>query len=62
MTARTRKVWPLALALGIVFTLLNVFELSFRDGGWPQIVGTALGVTLVAVAIARLRGWAWVGR
>jgi hypothetical protein len=55
-------VWPLALALGFVFTLLNIFELAFSDGGWPQLVGVALGITLVAVAIARLRGWTWVGR
>lgn len=62
MTARTRNLWPLALAFGLVFILLNVFELAFRDGSWPQIVGAALGIALVAVAIARLRGWAWVGR
>lgn len=62
MTARTRSVGSLALALGLVFTLLNLFELAFGDGGWPQIVGGALGVTLVVVAVARLRGWTWVGR
>jgi len=62
VTARTRNVWPLALGLGLVFTLLNVFELAFRDGGWPQIVTTALSITVVAVAIARLRGWTWAGR
>jgi hypothetical protein len=60
MTARTRNLWPILLALGLVFTLLNIAELVFRDGGWPQIVGVALGITLVAVGIARRRGWARV--
>jgi CHASE2 domain-containing sensor protein len=62
MTARRRNLWPLLLALGLVFTLLNLSELVLRDGGWPQIVGAALGVTLVAIAIARRRGWAGVTR
>jgi hypothetical protein len=60
MTARTRNLWPILLALGLVFALLNLTELVFRDGGWPQIVGVALGITLVAVGIARRRGWARV--
>ena len=62
MTARTRNLWPLALALGVVFTLLNLIELAFLDGGWPQIVGVALGIALVAIAIARRRGWQGVAR
>jgi hypothetical protein len=50
------------LALGIAFTLLNVTELVFLDGGWPQIAGVILGFGLVGVGIARGRGWAGVGR
>ena len=45
------------LALGLVFIFLNLTELVFRDGGWPQIVGVVLGIALVGVGIARRRGW-----
>jgi len=62
MTARTRNRWPVLLALGLVFILLNVTGLVFAEGGWPQIVGIALGIALVAVAIARRRGWQGVAR
>jgi hypothetical protein len=47
----------MAVALGLVFILLNLYELVFGDGGWPQIVGVPLGITLVAVGIAGQRGW-----
>ena len=57
MSARTQNLWPVLLALGLVFILLNLTELVFRDGGWPQIVGVALGIALVGVGIARRRGW-----
>ena len=62
MTARTRNLWPVLLALGLVFTLLNLTELVFRDGGWPQLVGVALGIALVSVGIARQRRWSGVRR
>ena len=62
MTAQARSWWPLLLALGVVFTFLNLFELAFADGGWPQIVGVPIGVALVAVGIARQRGWEGVRR
>lgn len=62
MTARPRNWWPVAVALGIVFILLNLIELSFVDGGWPQIVGLALGVVLVGLGVARQRGWEGVRR
>ena len=62
MTARPRNLWQVPLALGIVFTLLNVVELAFLDGGWPQIVGLALGLLLVGLGVARERGWAGVRR
>jgi hypothetical protein len=57
MSARTQNLWPVLLALGLVFILLNLAELVFRDGGWPQIVGVVLGIALVGVGIARRRGW-----
>lgn len=57
MTAPARKWWPMAVALGLVFILLNLYELAFADGGWPQIVGVPIGITLVAVGIAGKRGW-----
>jgi len=60
VTARTRHLWPLLLALGLVFTLLNLTELVFRDGGWPQIVGLPLGLILIGIAIAIRRGWSGV--
>jgi len=37
-------------------------ELVFLDGGWPQIVGVVFGCGLVAVGIARQRGWTGVRR
>ena len=60
MTTRTRHLWPVLLALGLVFTLLNLTELVFRDGGWPQIVGVPLGIALVGIGIAIRRGWSGV--
>jgi hypothetical protein len=62
MTARSRNWWPVLLALGSAFILLNLTELVFVDGGWPQIVGVVFGCGLVAVGIARQRGWTGVGR
>jgi hypothetical protein len=62
MTAPTRNWWPVLLALGVGFTFLNLIELVFLDGGWPQIVGLVFGCGLVAVGIARQRGWSGVGR
>jgi len=62
MTARSRNWWPVLLALGVGFTFLNLIELVFVDGGWPQIVGVVFGCGLVAVGIARWRGWEGVRR
>ncbi|MGH3066246.1 MAG: hypothetical protein ACRDOF_08060 [Gaiellaceae bacterium] len=62
MTARPWIRWQVPLAFGIVFTLLNVVELAFLDGGWPQIVGLALGLVLVGLGVARGRGSAGVAR
>jgi len=62
VTARPRNWWPVLLALGVGFTFLNLVELVFLDGGWPQIVGVGLGFGLVAIGIARQRGWTGVGR
>lgn len=60
MTARSRSMWPFVLALGVVFLALNLIELAFLDGGWPQIVGVPLGIALIGIAIARKRGWSGV--
>ena len=57
MTRQARKWWPMAVALGLVFIVFNLYELVFADGGWPQIVGLPIGITLVAVGIAGQRGW-----
>ena len=62
MNARARSWWPVLLALGVGFISLNVVELVFVDGGWPQIVGLVFGAALVAIGIARQRGWEGVGR
>ncbi|MGH3134890.1 MAG: hypothetical protein ACRDPV_00160 [Gaiellaceae bacterium] len=60
MSARAQNLWPLLLALGVVFIVLNLVELAFLDGGWPQIVGIPLGIVLVGIALARRRGWSGV--
>ncbi|MDH4103844.1 MAG: hypothetical protein OEW52_03795 [Thermoleophilia bacterium] len=57
MTTPARKWWRGAVALGVIFVLINIYELVFADGGWPQIVGVPIGITLVAVGIAGKRGW-----
>ena len=57
MTAQTRNLWPLVMMLGAVFALLNLTELVFLDSGWPEIVGVAIGITLVILGFARYRGW-----
>lgn len=62
MTTRARNASSLVIVLGAVFTLLNLMELVFRDGGWPEIVGVAIGIALVVVGFARLRGWEGVRR
>ena len=62
MTVPVRNWWPVILALGIGFTALNLVELVFVDGGWPQIVGVVIGFALVAFGIARQRGWEGVRR
>jgi len=62
VTAPTRNLWPVLLALGLGFTFLNLIELVFLDGGWPQFVGLALGAALIGIGIARQRGWEGVRR
>jgi len=62
VTARPRNWWPVPVALGIVFIALNLIELAFLDGSWPQIVGLALGVVLIGLGVARQRGWEGVRR
>ncbi len=62
MTTRARNAWPAMITLGGVFTLLNLTQLVFRDGGWPEIVGAAIGIALVVVGLAMQRGWAGVRR
>ena len=62
MTERPRNWWPVLLALGVGFTFLNLVELVFLEGGWPQIVGLVFGCGLVVVGVARQCGWTGVGR
>ncbi len=62
MTTRVRKASSFAIVLGVVFVLLNLTELVFLDGGWPEIVGVAIGIALAIVGFARLRGWEGVRR
>ncbi len=62
MTTRVRNASSFAIVLGVVFALLNVTQLVFLDGGWPEIVGVAIGIALASVGIARLRGWEGVRR
>jgi len=62
MTTHARNAWPVVITLGGVFALLNLTELILRDGGWPEIVGVAIGIALVIVGFAMQRGWAGVRR
>ncbi len=62
MTTPARNTWPVVITLGGVFTLLNLTALVLRDGGWPEIVGVAIGIALVIVGFAMQRGWAGVRR
>jgi hypothetical protein len=62
MTTRSGNWWPVLVALGVGFLVLNVVELVFLDGGAPQIVGAVLGFGLIGLGIARRRGWAGVRR
>jgi len=49
---------PMAAAFGVVFALLNVVNLVFIEGDRARdIVAMSLGGLLVAVALARYRGW-----
>jgi hypothetical protein len=55
--------WIAGLALGIVFVLLNLFELAFVDGDTTRdLGGVVLGCVMVGAALARLRGWMWTRR
>ena len=62
MTTRRRDWWPMPVALGAIFVLLNIVELAFADGGWPQIVGLVLGLVLIGLGVAQQRGWTGAGR
>lgn len=59
MTERDTRVWmPLAAVLGVVMALLNLANLVFVDGDVARdVVAMGLGGLLVAVAVARYRGW-----
>ena len=57
-----RNIWPLVVVLGAVFSLLNLLELFvLDDAGWPEVVGLVIGIALVALGLARTRGWSGVG-
>jgi len=62
MTTRARNASALVIVLGVVFTLVNVMELVFLDGGWPEIVGVPIGIALAIVGFAMRRGWEGVRR
>ena len=62
MTTRARNASALVIVLGVVFTLFNVVELVFLDGGWPEIVGVPIGIALAIVGFAMLHGWEGVRR
>ncbi len=49
MTTHARNTWPVVIVLGGVFTLVNVIELVFLDGRWPEIVGVPIGIALAIV-------------
>jgi hypothetical protein len=64
MTEGHTRVWmPMAAAFGAVFVLLNLVNLVFIDGDRARdIVAMSLGGLVVAVALARYRGWRGLGR
>ena len=55
MRTQTRNLWPLVIVLGVAFAFLNLTELVFLDSGWPEVVGLAIGIALVALGLRRLR-------
>jgi hypothetical protein len=61
MRTQGRNLGPLLAALGLGFALLNLTDLVFLDGGWPEIVGLAFGFVLAGIGLARWRGGAGVG-
>jgi hypothetical protein len=62
MTAQSRNWWVLAMTFGVLFALLNLFELVALDGGTPEIVGVVLGIAVAVLAYAKQRGWKGVLR
>jgi hypothetical protein len=64
MTEGHTRVWmPMAAAFGVAFVLLNFVNLVFVDGDRARdIVAMSLGGLVVAVAVARYRGWRGLGR
>ncbi len=55
MRTQTRNLWPLVIVLGAAFAFLNLTELVFLDSGWPEVVGVAIGIALVALGLRRSR-------
>ncbi len=55
MRTQTRNLWPLVIVLGVAFAFLNLTELVFLESGWPEVVGLAIGIALVALGLRRLR-------
>jgi hypothetical protein len=62
MRADTRKLWPLVVALGTGFALLNLGELVLLESGGSEIVGLAIGAVVAALGLAMGQGWLGDGR
>ena len=62
MNASLRTRWTAVVTLASLYVAFNAVELAVGTGGWPQIVGLPLGLTVVAYGTARLLGWEGIDR
>jgi uncharacterized membrane protein (DUF2068 family) len=62
VNASLRTRWTAVVVLASLYVGFNLVELVAGVGGWPQIVGLPLGLTVVAYGVARLLGWEGIDR
>jgi hypothetical protein len=50
------------VVLASLYVGFNAVELAVGAGGWPQVVGLPLGLSVAAYGVARLLGWEGIDR